>query len=289
MDLILLEDTSSRSAYRRLQVHEGNDDVAGFDERCRLELVQVEGTERLEEMGHVSSGRAGPPQNVYWQAADNTGAVERLAASPNPQFPEAISPDGTHLIVRDYAPMTDTDLRVLRSGDSPGPAGAALATPRAGGSSRAEPLVQTTADESFSAVSPDGHWLAYQSDGSDQFQISVRPFPNVNGGHWTISPSGGTQPVWARSGKELFYLDATNAVTAVPIHTTPTFGAGTPTRLFDRRYYAYPLQRAYDVSPDGQRFLMITHTASGAQSPAPASIVVVLNWVEELKRLVPLK
>ena len=90
--------------------------------------------------------------------------------------------------------------------------------------------------------------------------------------------------MWARSGKELFYLDGTNALTAVPVQTAPTFSAGTPTKLFAWQTPAPGAWgRTYDVSPDGQRFLMIKETASGDQPSTLPSIIVVLNWVEELK------
>src|SRR5439155_1726101 len=103
------------------------------------------------------------------------------------------------------------------------------------------------------------------------------------GGHWLISTAGGTRPVWAQKDKELFYLDANGAVTAVPFQTNgATFSPGNPTKLFDGRYYSTPPGRTYDVSPDGQRFLMIKDSASDPNA-APASMVVVLNWVEELK------
>ena len=141
----------------------------------------------------------------------------------------------------------------------------------------------------YGDISPDGHWLAYQSDDSGQFQIVVRPFPNVDGGRWTISPGGGTKPVWARSGRELFYLDGANALTVVSVHTGPTFSADTPTKLFDGPYLAAgEMDRTYDVSPDGQRFLMIKNAAGGDQASTPASMIVVVNWVEELKAKVPM-
>ena len=232
-----------------------------------------------------ASERAG---GVAWQAADNTGTVERLTTSPPFMLgPASISPDGTRLIVNQSMPKTGWDLRVLRLDGPAGRHGAGPSLPLAGGSLPTEPLVQTTADEVHGELSPDGHWLAYQSDESGQNQILVRPFPNVDGGHWQISTSGGITPVWARNGKELFYLDGTNAVTSVPIQTAPTFSAGTPTKLFDGRYVGSPFWRTYDVSPDGQRFLMIKDNAAGDQTSTPASMVVVLNWSEELKRLVP--
>ena len=152
-------------------------------------------------------------------------------------------------------------------------------------SRQTEPLLQTPFTEDNGEISPDGRWLAYQSNASGQMQISVRPFPNVDAGHWTISPSGGTRPLWARSGTELFYLDSTNALTRVAVQTAPTFSAGTPARLFDTRYVTAQNGRPYDVSPDGQRFLMIK-AAGTEQAP---TMVVVLNWLEELKAKLPAK
>jgi serine/threonine-protein kinase len=151
--------------------------------------------------------------------------------------------------------------------------------------------VHTGATELFGEVSPDGHWLAYQSDESGQNEIWVRPFPNVDAGHWQISLSGGITPVWARNGKELFYLDLTNAVTRVPIQTVPTFSAGLPMKLFDGRYIGSPLWRTYDVSLDGQRFLMIKENVAPDQPTtlSLSTMVVVLNWVEELRERVPIK
>jgi serine/threonine-protein kinase len=219
--------------------------------------------------GSAQAGRA------VWQAADNTGTVEPLTTGL--AGPASISTDGTRMIVGTNTPKTGWDLSVLRMD---GPSGA-------GGSRPIEPLVQTPATELFGELSPDGHWLAYQSDESGQNQIWVRPFPNVNGGHWQISTGGGITPVWARNGKELFYLGGTNAVISVPIQTAPTFSAGLPTKLFDGRYVASPFWRSYDISPDGRRFLMIKADTAGEQPSTPASMVVVLNWFEELKAKVP--
>ena len=242
-----------------------------------------------------ASTRAGA-YNLFWQAADNTGTVERLTTSPYAQFPISISPDGTRLIVRETVPRTGIDLRLLAMAPS-APLGTDPATPPGAGRSatapgagprQTEPLVQTTFAEDNGELSPDGHWLAYQSNESGRNEISVRPFPNVDGGHWTISTTGGTKPLWARSGKELYYLTLDGALMAVPIHSTPAFSAGNPTKLFDTRYYAAGNARTYDVSRDGQTFLMIK-AAGGDSTSTPAGIVVVLNWVEELKARVPTK
>ena len=217
-----------------------------------------------------SSSRAGA-QNLFSQAADNTGTAERLTTSPNFQFPTSISPDGTRLIFYENSPKTGPDLRVLRMD----------------GAKQIEPLVETTFTEHNGEISPDGHWLAYESNESGQFQIHVRPFPHVESATFQISTGGGTKPVWARSGRELFYFDGSNSMTVVPVQTTPTFTYGNPTRLFDGRYFSGPPGRTYDVSPDGTRFLMIKDGDTANPNVTPASMVIVLNWSEELKRLVP--
>jgi serine/threonine-protein kinase len=208
--------------------------------------------------------------NLYGQAANNTGTIERLTRSSNVQAPMSISPDGTRLIVRETVPTTGVDLKVLRMDPS---------TPPGTPSRQTESLVQTTFAEENGELSPDGRWLAYQSNESGRNEISVRPFPSVDAGHWTISIDGGTRPLWARNGTELFYLSGTGAMTRVPIDTGPTFSAGTPMRLFDTRYYTGDTGRTYDVSADGQRFLMIK-AAGAEQTP---TMVVVVNWSEELK------
>ena len=224
--------------------------------------------------------------NLFWQAANNTGTAERLATSPNPQHPMSISPDGTRLIVREFVPKTGIDLRVLRL-DPSTTLRAGPSTPLGTPPRQTEPLLQTTSYEDNGEISPDGRWLAFQSNASGRDEIFVRPFPNVDGGNWTISPSGGTRPLWARNGTELFYLDSAGAMTRVPVQTAPTFSAGTATTLFKTRYVVPGgvIARTYDVSPDGQRFLMLK-AAGTAQAP---TMVVVLNWLEELKAKLPTK
>ena len=158
-----------------------------------------------------------------------------------------------------------------------------------------EVLLQTTAAELNAEISPDGHWLAYQSNESGQYEIYVRPFPNVNDRRSLVSTSGGTRPAWARSGRELFYLDGKGLLTAVSVQTTASdFKAGNPAKLLDTRYYAGASAlgidlRGYDVSSDGQRFLMIKDNAQTDQTAtaAPASMVVVLNWATELEARMP--
>ena len=152
------------------------------------------------------------------------------------------------------------------------------------GERRATPLVQTTFEERDAEVSPDGRWVAYGSSESGRFEVYVRPFPEVDGGRWQVSTGGGTRPLWARSGRELFYLVEPGRMMVVPLQPDPTFVAGNPHVVFEGRYFTGG-GRSFDVSPDGRRFLMIKEAAAAVASPP--QLTVVLNWDEELKRLVP--
>jgi hypothetical protein len=217
--------------------------------------------------------------NVYWQAADGTGTVARLTTtSANGQGPTSITPDGTLVVGWENAPKTQWDVVLLHlpspvSRSGPGPSSGA-------GPSRVEPLILTPFTERNAEISPDGRFLAYESNESGRAEIYVRPFPEVERGRWQVSTGGGTQAAWARNGRELFYLDGSNTLTAVPVQTTgATFSAGNPARVFDRAYATPVGFRTYDVSPDGQRFLIIKED----QNATPAGMVVVLNWFEELK------
>jgi serine/threonine-protein kinase len=132
-------------------------------------------------------------------------------------------------------------------------------------------------------ISPDGRWIAYESLETGDYEVYIRPFPNVEAGKWMISRGGGVDPVWSPNGRELFYYYNGNpsSVMAVPIETEPAFSAGSPVLLFTGDYI-YAQGRHYDIHPDGQRFLMIKEAEQTADQ-----LNVVLNWFEELKRLAP--
>ncbi len=125
--------------------------------------------------------------------------------------------------------------------------------------------------------SSDGHWISYQSDESGESEIYVTPFPGPTG-KVRISTDGGTQPRWSRNGKELFYRNGRKMM-VVKVVTTPSFSAGEPTMLFEGDYDTPGGVTQYDVSPDGQRFLMIR----GSERKPAQKINLVLNWKEELK------
>ena len=113
------------------------------------------------------------------------------------------------------------------------------------------------------------------------------PIPACRGGHWQISAAGGTRPVWARSGRELFYVDSAGHITSVPVEVTPSFSAGNPTVISQVATLPTSGHRNYDVSLDGRRFLIITNAVRKDGLSNPVQLNLVLNWNEELKRLVP--
>jgi serine/threonine-protein kinase len=208
------------------------------------------------------SGRVETGHNLFWKAADGTGQVERLTTSPTTQSTHSLSPDGKRLVFGEI--VAPRDLQVLSME----------------GERTSQPLFQSQFNETRGMISPDGRWIAYESDESGHQEIYVRPFPNVEEGKWQISSDGGTMPVWAPRGQELFYRNG-EAMMMVGITTEPTFTAGSPVVLFTGRYTRGVIVN-YDISPDGQRFLMIK-----AVGGSTGQINVVQNWFEELKRLVP--
>ena len=227
----------------------------------------------------VSASAEAP--HLYRRPVDGTGTEEQLTTGDRQDRAVAISPDGKRLVFEEQTPTGTQDLMQLALDDSSiAPATAAA---------RARPLLQTPFDTRNAAISPDGRWMAYESTESARTQIYVRPFPNVDDAHYQISTDGGRTPVWAPNGRELFFVNG-SALMTVAVQTTPTFSAGNPTTQFetrsmllDGRSIGSMTGRTYDISRDGQRFLMIKERTTSSDSSAPASMIVVQNWFEELK------
>ncbi len=229
-----------------------------------------------------SSNRQGV-QNIFRQPADGSGSAERLTTGDYAQIPMSWSPDGKLLSFFEVNPTTGYDLWVQRM-DGPATSSGQAPSTGSGQARNAQLFLRTPFNESVPKFSPDGRWLAYVSDESGRYEIYVQPYPGP-GGKLQISTEGGTEPVWNRSRRELFYRNG-GKMMAVDIATQPNFAAGKPRMLFEGKYQPSPgTAPNYDVSPDGQRFLMLKPVEQ-AQS-APTQINVVLNWFEELKRRVP--
>jgi hypothetical protein len=151
-------------------------------------------------------------------------------------------------------------------------------------SGRVTPFLNSQFSETHPEFSPDGRWLAYTSDESKRDEVYVRPFPGP-GVKYPVSSAGGNSPLWARNGKQLFY-QWQDQVWVVDVLTDGGFATSKPRLLFEKPGYGLtsPL-RSYDLSRDGQRFLMVKLEQ---RKPTPVTeMILVLNWFEELKRLMP--
>ncbi len=150
-------------------------------------------------------------------------------------------------------------------------------------------LLQEGFNERNAALSPDGRWIAYQSDESGQYEIYVRPFPDVDAGRWPVSSNGGIMPVWNPAEPELLFLGSEGLI-SVAFETEPTFTPGGMTTLFDiTAYRTGGGNRRIAVAPDGERFLLLKYAndQTGTDDDASPQINVVLNGFEELKARVP--
>ncbi len=196
---------------------------------------------------------------IWWQPADGSGSAEPLYQG-EPVNEAVISPDGRWLIYR-TAPQSKYLRDILvrpMVGDT---------TPRV--------LLESPFQESHPRVSPDGRWLAYQSNDAGGFQVYVRPFPN-DGGRTLVSTAGGTEPLWSRSGNQLYYRGAEGIVT-VSVSTTPTFAMRERRTAFAGESEGDLTHQNYDVSPDGK--LLVIQSAGGE-----AQIVLVHGWGHELRQ-----
>jgi eukaryotic-like serine/threonine-protein kinase len=203
--------------------------------------------------------------NLFWKAADGSASEERLTTSEHPQLPCSWSPDGEMLAFEEIHPRTGSDLWILPLK----------------GERKPRPFLQTQSDEEDAAFSPDGRWLAYASNESGRYEIYIQPLSGP-GGKRQISTEGGTAPLWARNWRELFYLNG-DKMMAVEITIHPTFTVGKRRLLFEGRYQKVGPRANYDVTPDGQRFVMVQ---ARERELAPAQLNVVTNWFEDLKRRV---
>ncbi|MGA2363354.1 MAG: protein kinase [Candidatus Aminicenantales bacterium] len=205
--------------------------------------------------------------NLFWQPYDGSSPMERLATNESGKSPGSWSADGKTLAFVEFHLDTGTDIGMLDVG-----------------SGRVTPFLNSQFNEMHPEFSPDGRWIAYASDESKRYEVYVRAFPGP-GMKQQISTEGGDEPLWARNGKQLFYRWE-NQVWAVNVRTDGGFATGKPRLLFEKPGYlgGAPI-RGYDLSLDSQRFLMVK---LDQRKPTPVTeMILVQNWFEELKRLVP--
>ena len=204
------------------------------------------------------------PRGLFAVASDGSGGMPELVSPPGHFHPHSWSADGQIVAGRlpdESQPKTSVDLvRFAASKDA-----------------TVQAMVETPASEGVGAsLSPDGRWVAYSSDSTGASEVWVRPFPGP-GAPIRVSPNGGIEPVWSRSGKELYYLQGASLM-SVAIESGGTFNFKPPTRLFESPYQRGTQPPTYDVASDG-RFVMVK-----SDSPATNVVSVILNWQELLQK-----
>lgn len=218
----------------------------------------------------VYSSQGASAGNLYIKAVDGVGPEQRLTESPNLQTPTAMTPDGKRLLFTESNPKTRDDVMQITMED---------------GSHQITPLVQTPFSERNGIVSPNGRWLAYENDESGRFEVYVSPLADVSRGRNVISAGGGVRPLWSPDGSELFYVSPSGSIMGVGVSPGETWNHAPPVIRVADGYATSPGNpgRTYDVSRDGQRFLMIKNE----RPSAPRRFIVVQNWLEELRRAIP--
>jgi len=220
---------------------------------------------------YTSDREDGP--NVFRQSITSTDPPQRLSSGSNSKAVMSVTPDGS-VIVRETAP--NYNLMLL---------------PLAGGAGL-RPLVVTPFLEQNGEVSPDGRWMAYEANESGTFQIYVRPFPNVNAGRFQISRESGTQPMWSRDGRELFFR-SNDGIMSARVRAGADWNADAPALVFRRRFGPQNAiggaARGYDMGLDGRLLMTSGGTTIRPDEATGPVITVVTNWSEELKQKAPRK
>ncbi len=216
------------------------------------------------EVYYVTDRQGTGVGSIYAHRSDGTGNARRLITSKLDFGQVVPSRDGRWLLVRTPANSPGGgDIYAFRTGDT-----------------TAVTLVATQATELFPALSPDGRWLAYSSTESGNPEIYVRPFPETGSAKWQVSTAGGSQPQWAGSGRELFYINGKNEMVSAAIRPGTAFSVGEQRVLFSTGGFTQGGGiHSYAVSPDDRRFVMLREGEATQQS----ELVLAEHWLQELK------
>jgi eukaryotic-like serine/threonine-protein kinase len=214
------------------------------------------------------SSKAGGNFDLRMRRADGTGQEETIADLPRPIFDVVSTADSTRLILRMGQPPT-RDIVLFTRGDT----GATAL------------IASSTYEEVAPALSPDGRWLAYSSNESGAYEIYVRPYPDVNSGRWQISRAGGSEPLWSRSGRELFFRDANGMLVSVAVTLSPSFAAREQKPLFAAgRFRSSSASTQYGITPDDSRFVFTRLVGNDNPENSRMLLVQVENWLGELRQ-----
>ncbi len=219
---------------------------------------------------------------LYYRRNSDRGAIYSIAADGSSQGvaiteddgrgqPSSVLPDESQLVITRASEETGSDIYLVSPSNK-----------------EVRPWLNTTANEAWAEISPDGKTMAYGSDSTGQFEVYVQPFPGP-GARQQVSVDGGTSPLWSRDGKQLFYFRPTGKqservteLRAVDITAGASMMIAKPKVLFSGKYQSLGGLTNYDISLDGQQFLMVEVLPP---EEAPVSrLHVVLNWLQELRR-----
>jgi serine/threonine-protein kinase len=221
---------------------------------------------------------SGGSASLNWIRADGSGDTQRLLVGKNLTFVGAFFPDGRRLAYHEVDPDSGYDLWTLpldmSDPDRPKPG-------------KPEPFLRTPSHERNAAVSPNGRWIAYQSDESGRFEVYVRPFPGP-GGKWQISTGGGQLVLWSRDGRELFFQNLDNRIMVADYESkNESFAAGKPRVWSDYQLRDVATVPNYDLAPDGKHFAVIPNSTATAAEKGDVHVTFLLNFFDELRRRVP--
>jgi serine/threonine-protein kinase len=222
-------------------------------------------------IAYASNRLENPSRTIFWKPADGSGPEERLLQIDRHLHPASWSPDGNLLVASESGSAPNYDIWVIP----------------AHGDRKPWPLAETPFKERTPDISPDGRSIAFASNETGRWEVYVQAFPNP-GGRVPISTNGGTEPRWSSDGRELFFIAGDRMMVAAIHRTADHVDASAPKALFDLRWTGGAgtsgRDLGYDVTGDGQRFLMLREQSPGATLN---TIVVTQNWFSELQRLVP--
>ena len=198
--------------------------------------------------------------DLYQASAGGTGKAKVLVADAREKRPTFVSADGGRILFNSRAAAENYDIWTWSAADG-----------------KAVPWLATPFDEQGAQLSPDGKWIAYQSNESGRWEVYVRGFPESDR-KWLISSGGGVMPVWRRDGREVFYVSLDGKMNAVAVTSGATFAAAAPVVLFDAPLRAHQTTQ-YDVTPDGRRFLLNRRV----DAPAIEPVALLQNWDQRLE------
>jgi eukaryotic-like serine/threonine-protein kinase len=273
---LALSPDGKRAAFERAEMQTQNwdiwvDDLArGASTRFTFDPVWDSNPVWSPDGSHIAfASNRGGPFNLYQKASNLSGEDELLFQSSDEKLPTSWSPDGRSLLYFTYGQIW---LLPVGNGEQ---------------ERKPVPVVESRFSEVLAKFSPNGRWIAYQSNESGKDEIYVQPFDSASlamsfagstpaTGKWIVSNGGGHTPLWRADGKELFYLAPEGNAMAVAVNTAGAFQAGVPRVLFK----VPPGLLFWDVSPNGKRFLFPVPKGANAQM----LIQVVVNWQATLKK-----